>query len=146
MAGRAKPKRILRRKLGEPPDPLPNATAVDDLDKIQVVTMVMLGHSDRFIATQLGVERETAKAYRAHVKRWTKELTDQTRDGLGLAILRTVLLTLNAQQVILQTISDPRYIKSQPSNELAVLYGVIADKGFRILEALAPETDEAAGE
>lgn len=39
-------------------------------------------------------------------------------------------------------IQDENWIRKQPASEIAVLFGVISDKTFRILEALPDDEEE----
>lgn len=55
-----------------------------------------------------------------------------TLDELLVELVREKLITLREQ---LQVFRDPEYLKKQPAGEAAILYGVIADKAIRILEA-----------
>ena len=94
--------------------------------------------------------RETAKAYRiphSTVAGWSatmnrKQATDPDTKkeigGLILEYLREVLATLIAQQKVFR---DETWLRKQPASEAAVLHGVLADKGIRLLEALAGDDE-----
>lgn len=60
--------------------------------------------------------------------------------GLIGDLLKTILGTLQIQA---EQFRDRAWLKTQPASELAVLFGVLADKAFRILEAAeAAEQDQ----
>lgn len=59
--------------------------------------------------------------------------------NLLLSYLSELLTTLKIQVV---TFRDKDWLKQQSASEVAVLHGVIADKGIRILEALADSDKE----
>jgi len=56
-------------------------------------------------------------------------------NGAIIDFLKENLETLTA---IARETRRPEYIKDQPASEVATLYGVIADKSFRIISALEP--------
>jgi len=58
---------------------------------------------------------------------------------IGEKVLNVLDTQLQALQAIAEGIKAASYIEKQPASEIAVLYGVIADKAFRILSALEPE-------
>ena len=62
-------------------------------------------------------------------------LPEATLDDLLVELVREKLITLREQ---LQVFRDPEYLRRQPAGEAAILYGVIADKAIRILEAYNP--------
>jgi hypothetical protein len=60
--------------------------------------------------------------------------------GLVGDLLKTILGTLQIQA---EQFRDRAWLKTQPASELAVLFGVLSDKAFRILEAAeAAEQDQ----
>lgn len=98
---------------------------------------------------------EIAAQYSIHVRviqRWRKEQLSQVVAQKQERIVSSVLdylgelfTTLKEQQKVFR---DPSYLKKQSAAENATLHGVLADKGFRGLDALAriEEETEAAGE
>lgn len=86
------------------------------------------------------------------IRRWRSaqlsEVVRQKKERISLRLLDYLdetFLTLCEQH---KTFRDAKYLKNQTAAELATLHGVIADKGFRLLEAVARldgETDEDAG-
>lgn len=62
---------------------------------------------------------------------------DRVDDMIG-DYLEDLLHALGAQA---QVAGDPKYIARQSASELAVLHGVMCDKGFRILEAVQRAAD-----
>lgn len=92
---------------------------------------------------------EVAKQYKlpqSSVSRIKQEIDIQKLDEVGfkkefdlnasiIGFLKENLETLTA---IARETRKPEYIKEQPASEIATLYGVIADKSFRILSALEP--------
>jgi transposase-like protein len=61
------------------------------------------------------------------------------KKDIATQVLELLEIKLNALKAIAQSISRSEYIQKQPASEVAVLYGVLADKAFRILSALEPD-------
>lgn len=62
-----------------------------------------------------------------------KEQHDQAVSDLMLTYLRTLLTTLNVQ---VEFFSDTDWLAEQTAGEIAILHGVLADKGSRIMDIL----------
>jgi transposase-like protein len=99
---------------------------------------------------------EIAKSYRvpaATIRSWNSRqgngggvanVATQKKELIGELLvdyLGELLVTLKAQAKFARQIE---WLKEQPASEVAVLHGVLADKGIRLLEALAD--NEAEGE
>lgn len=55
-------------------------------------------------------------------------------------VMEVLRENLNATKAIAREASKPDYIKEQDASEVAVLFGVISDKSFRILSALGTQS------
>lgn len=115
----------------------------------RVVAAVMAGASVNAVAREYRIPKGTVSAW---VKRRGGEqmLTErrdavataatQKRERIGDLIIDNLEAQLEATKSIAQVVSDGEWVKKQPASELAILFGVISDKAFRILEAL-PDDD-----
>ena len=115
---------------------------LDDELKLQLISLHAMGHTSTQISELLGVPLATCERYKKHMRTWIKELTEETKDVLGLVILRNVLKTFQTTSKILDATSNEKYIAGQNANDIAILYGVISDKALRVLEALEPSSAE----
>ena len=104
--------------------------------KAQVIAALLAGQSVSAIARQFKVDRTTVHRWRAAAGLNGTTLLQQEKrgeiDDLVGNLLRTIIETLQIQA---QQCQDKEWIKRQPASELAVFFGVLADKAFRILEA-----------
>lgn len=102
----------------------------------QVMASLLAGQGVSEIAEQYNLPEST-------VREWRSTLTDEQFaeirakkgekvESLLFNYLCQILTTLEAQAKVA---SEREYILEQPAGELAVLHGVMADKGIRLLEA-----------
>jgi transposase-like protein len=81
------------------------------------------------------------------VKTWSSKLDRQPgstakRERIGELLVEYLELNLEALKAQARVFADAEWIKEQAASEVAVLHGVVADKGIRLLEALAAAGDE----
>ena len=111
----------------------------------RVVAAVLAGSSVSAVAREYRIPKGTVSTW---VKRKGHSLTDgatvatQKRERIGGLIIDNLEAQLEATRSIAQVVSDGEWVKKQPASELAILFGVISDKSFRILEALPDEGGE----
>ena len=67
---------------------------------------------------------------------------ENRREQIGDLIIDNLEAQLNATKMMATAIQDEDWIRKQPASEIAVLFGVISDKTFRILEALPDDEEE----
>lgn len=111
-----------------------------DEQKAQVIAALLAGQSVREVARTYHVPRSTVASWSSDEHRPRVDDLDRKKEigALILEYLREVLTTLVAQQKVFR---DESWLKQQPASEAAVLHGVLADKGIRLLEALADDGD-----
>jgi transposase-like protein len=66
-----------------------------------------------------------------------KDISEQILELLGTQ--------LDALKTIAANVGRPEYVEKQPASEIAVLYGVISDKAFRIVSAIQTTQSEPRG-
>lgn len=119
----------------------------DDVKKAAVIAALLAGQSITEVATQYDVPVGTVKSW-AHRMRADKEsllVTEDRAAKIGDLVFDNLEAMLKAQNAILTHVStEKEWLKKQDASDLAVLVGVIADKTFRILDAL-PEGTERPG-
>jgi len=111
-----------------------------DEQKAQVIAALLAGQSVREVARAYHIPHSTVAGWSAAASR-PRANDPNTKKEIGdliLEYLREVLTTLIAQQRVFR---DEGWLKQQPASEAAVLHGVLADKGIRLLEALADDGD-----
>lgn len=102
----------------------------------QVMASLLAGQGVSEIAAEYKLPESTVREWRSTL---TPEQVAELRAKKGERIesllfnyLTQILATLEAQAKVA---SEREYILEQPAGELAVLHGVMADKGIRLLEA-----------
>ena len=110
-----------------------------------VLAALLAGQSVSNVARQFSVTRDTIRRWRAAAGFNESPVIDHQKreemDALVADLLRAILTTLQVQA---EQFRDRAWLKTQPASELAVLFGVMADKGFRILEAAQAAGDQEA--
>lgn len=107
-----------------------------DETRAQVIAALLAGQGVNEVAAQYDLPKET-------VSYWKKSIPDaqlaliRTKKGERIEVLlfdylTTLLETLRKQAEIA---GEREYVHKQPADSLAVLHGVMADKGIRLLEA-----------
>lgn len=97
---------------------------------------LLAGQGVSEIATEYKLPESTVREWRSSL---TSEQVAELRakkgeqiEGLLFGYLTQILTTLKRQA---EVASEREYILKQPADSLAVLHGVMADKGIRLLEA-----------
>ena len=126
---------------------MPRGQKHSDETRAKVLADLALGKSAAQIARERGIDK-------ALIGRWKKAAELQglqpvatlkksesengspdAQSDLGQLVAKYLESSLNALAAQMKVAADETYIRKQPASELAVLHGVIADKGFRLLEA-----------
>jgi transposase-like protein len=103
--------------------------------KSAVMAALLAGQGVNEVAKQYNVPKQTVSYLKAKLDEKLGQSGLKREIGtLVMELLETKLETLKA---IALAISKPDYLQKQSASEVAVLYGVLADKSFRILTAMA---------
>ena len=104
--------------------------------KAAVIAALLAGQGVNEIAREYKLDHSVISHWKASLSPETRTEINQKKgehlDNLVYDCLTKTLATLSAIAV---NAAKDSYIEKQPANELAVLYGVMADKTVRILEA-----------
>lgn len=105
--------------------------------KAQVLAALLAGQSVTQVARQFNVTRTTVRTWRtaAGLTSDSPLINHEKRaeiDDLVGSLLASIITTLRVQA---EQFRDREWLAKQNAADLAVLFGVMADKGFRILEA-----------
>ena len=117
-----------------------------DETKAAIMAALLAGQGVTEVSNEFKVPKATVSRMKAALDA-RMEQTGLKKD-IGTQVLELLGVKLNALKTIAESASRPEYIEKQPASEVAVLYGVLADKAFRILSALestqgAEETKDA---
>ena len=119
----------------------------DEGTKAAVMAALLAGQAVSEIAKQYKVPEPTIRSWKSRQTNGegVASVATQKRERIGellVEYLEEGLVTLKAQ---LKVFRDENWLKSQPASELAVLHGVVADKGIRLLEAISSSDSETEG-
>jgi transposase-like protein len=104
--------------------------------RAKAIALLLVGCTVMEVANELQLSHQTISNYKREIPE--DKLGELGRkkgerlDDLVYQCLITNLETLNQQAVIVR---EPEYILKQPADQLATLYGVMADKTLRLLGA-----------
>lgn len=104
--------------------------------KAKVIALLLAGATVMEIARELKIPHRSISNYKKEIPE--NQLAELSRkkgerlDDLVYQCLVTNLQTLNEQAVIVR---EKEYVLKQPADQLATLYGVMADKTLRLLGA-----------
>lgn len=123
------------------------ATRHDDMKKAAVLTGLLAGQSISEVAREhpdVPVGTIKSWAYRMRVEKEPLLVTENRSARIGDLVFDNLEAMLEAQNAILAHVStDTEWLRKQDASELAVLFGVIGDKAFRILQALPDGTERS---
>lgn len=112
----------------------------DEATKAAVMAALMDGQSVSSVAKEYKIPKGTVKYWRAQMNP-TPLVDPQKRDRIGELIIAGLEAKLVAIKAMADVFADKDWIRLQPASEVAVLFGVVSDKAFRVLEAL-PDNEE----
>ncbi len=115
----------------------------DEAIKGAVMAALLSGQSVSEIAEKYKINPATIRSWKSRQQNGESVATVATekKARIGDLILEGLEAQLLATRAMADVFSDKDWIRKQAASEVAVLFGVISDKTFRMLEAL-PEEDE----
>lgn len=116
----------------------------DDAIKATVMAALLMGQSISHVAAKYKIPRGTVASWSRNLPR-NHTVSNEKRERIGSLIIDNVEAEMETTIAMQDVFQDTEWLKKQSASELAVLYGVIKDKTFRVLEAL-PDPDGAPSE
>jgi hypothetical protein len=108
----------------------------DDV-RAAVMAALLAGQGVCEIAKQFNLSKSTVSEMKKDINpEHFEHLRTKKEEDFGALLkdyLRETIITLRAQAIFFR---DETWLKQQPASEVAVLHGVQADKGIRLLEAI----------
>lgn len=114
----------------------------DEQTKAAVMAALLAGQSISHVAKEYKIPKGTVAAWSRNLPR-NHTVSSEKRERIGGLIIDNLEAEMLTTIEMLNVFKDKEWLKKQSASELAVLYGVIKDKTFRILEALPGESDES---
>lgn len=125
----------------------------DEQTKAAVMAALLTGQSVYAAAKDFRIPVGTVKRWSADAKEKLQPVRNQKEERIGDLIIDNVEAALETTREILNVIKDPKWLRRQEASQIGVLYGIIQDKTYRILEALPDsgdaeeqQSDEGSGE
>lgn len=116
--------------------------------KAQVMAALLMGQRITDAAKEYKIPEST-------IKGWAKRLRDEVypqvvagdvqRERIGGLILDNVEAMLEATKELMNVVKDKEWLKKQSASEIAVFFGVVSDKTYRLLEALPDGSADQPG-
>lgn len=104
-----------------------------------VLAAVASGQSVNSVAKQYGVSRSTARMWKTQAQLPSAAMvSQQKKEAIGEQVYGLLEESIAALRFQLRTTQDEEWIKRQSADNLAVFYGVLADKSIRLLAAFRP--------
>jgi hypothetical protein len=111
--------------------------AISDEKRAVVLAALLVGQGVNQIAAQYKIPKATvSRLKKAIPTEHLEQIGTQKRDRLAELIAANLEASFQARQNILKQTEDAHWLSKQSASELATLYGVAADKEFRVLEAI----------
>lgn len=110
----------------------------------QALAMIVAGESVQAVADKLGIPKQ-------NISRWKENLPPQLgqigskRELITDLVWQNLESILRANLVQLKVASDEEWLRKHTPDSLAILYGTICDKGFRLLDGAARAERQASG-
>lgn len=111
-------------------------------DELKAVAMAALlsGQSINVVAEKYNIPRGTVASWATRERNAMRGddsvVTGDQRERIGGLIIDNAEAMLETTKEMMDVFRDKAWLKKQSASEVAVLFGVIADKTYRLLEAL----------
>ena len=109
-------------------------------NRAAVMAALLAGQRVSEVAAQFSIDARVVRRWRSGQLSEVVRESRERIEGLCLDYLAENLATLKAQLVVA---GNADYLKKHSAAELATLHGVLADKAFKILEALSAADPES---
>jgi len=111
-------------------------TALKPAVKAHVMAALLQGQGVNEIARAYKLSSATVSGIKnSLLPEHVEQLQTQKRETLDVLLLEAVSANVRTLTKIAEAVSDPKYITSQPAESIGMLYGILADKAVRFLEA-----------
>ena len=100
-----------------------------------VLAALLAGQSITKTAAEYGLNKATVIAWRDAAGLGTSWVEPEKRAEIGGMVADWLASTIRTLRAQADAFDDPKWYKRHAPSEAAVLYGVLADKGIRLLEA-----------
>lgn len=112
----------------------------DEATKAAVMAALLTGQSVSAVASEYKIPIGTVKRWSAAAKETLEPVRAAKKERIGELILDNLEASLLFTKSMTDVLNDPKWLKRQRASEIAVLFGVVQDKTYRVLEAL-PDTE-----
>lgn len=111
-------------------------------EELKAVAMAALlsGQSINVVAEKYNIPRGTISAWATRERNAMRGndslITEDQQERIGALIIDNVEAMLETTKEMMDVFKEKAWLRKQSASEVAVLFGVIADKTYRLLEAL----------
>lgn len=138
------------RKQPQPDQPQRQRHTWDEETKAKAMALLLTGQSVDEVAVALRIPEGTIKAWASKAKNEAANAivqNEQQGERLGGLILDNLEIYLGVTKEMAENIfTDKDWLRKQEASQLAILFGVISDKTYRLLTAIPdrPEPEPKA--
>ena len=120
------------------------STTYSQETKAAVMAAILTGLHPSQIAKEFNIPIGTVKAwkYRQESNGGVAIVTVQKKEAIGELISDYLTELLKTLRIQMKVFGNETWLKQQSAHEVAILHGVLADKGIRLLEALADRGED----
>lgn len=120
----------------------------DEATKAAVMAALLDGQSVSSVAKEYKIPKGTVSswkkdAWETYVGGGVEKKPTQKRNRIGKLIMDGLEAKLLAIKAMADVFAEKDWVRKQPASEIAVLFGVVSDKAFRVLEALPDSEPDA---
>lgn len=115
----------------------------DEATKAAVMAALLTGQSVSVVASEYKIPLGTVKRWSAAAKEILEPVRSAKKERIGELVLDNLEASLLFTKSMADVLNDAKWLKKQRASEIAVLYGVVQDKTYRVLEALPDSADDA---
>lgn len=110
----------------------------DEQTRAAVMAALLAGQSVNSVAKEYKIPQSTVSTWKAQSPA-VDNIGYKKRERIGDLIVDNLEAALETTRAILDVVKEKEWLRKQPATEIGVLYGIISDKTYRILEALPDE-------
>lgn len=104
--------------------------------RAQVMAALLAGQGVMEVAARYRLPKATVSRIKNSLTaEQLEQIGTEKKDRIGNLLLGAVAANVEALRSIAETVSEPPYIRGQSAESVGMLYGILADKAVRFLEA-----------
>ena len=112
--------------------------------KAACIAALLAGQGIDAVAKEYNLPRGTVHGWRVRAMPHLRGAAAKKGERIGQLVTDYLEAALQALKNQAETFADQEWLKTKDLHDVAILHGILADKGVRILEALDRQTEDEA--